>query len=188
MSEAVTRRGLLSLGVRAVPVPAVPARPVPVRAPAAFVAEAERAVAEAVGDGVFSAFELEYEPSERVGARDLWDATAPGGLAGVASWATSGFMGRLLALTGGAPAAQAWGRHESLAFTLAEFDEVEVAERMLTWRVADADELLALLGGVPTESRREAGRLVERFALAGDDGLTVRVGWLLTCARKPSWA
>jgi hypothetical protein len=189
---ALTRRGLLSIGLGAAsrPSAAAPPRPLP-RAPAGLVAGPARALElEVAGDpgAVTSAFGVVYDRDERAAAQGLWTAAAAGSRIAIASWSTTGFMGRLLRLAGASPAIAAWGRYESLAFTLAEFDEVEVREQMLTWRVADADELLAVLGGVPADARREAVRLVERFALSGDDGLAVRVGWLLTCARKPSWA
>ena len=153
-------------------------------------------------DAVLSSFGAMFGRRPRVVAAELARVTRPGGVVAMATWASTGFMGRLLGIADaldpqppGATRPARWGRYESAFLWLGSVVErFDMADRSLrlefegseaAWEALSAPPgpLAAALARAPDAARQEAagrGRaLVDELGEPGPEGLAITAGYCL---------
>lgn len=161
-------------------------------------------------DRVLSCFGAMFAPMPRRAAGELFRLARPGGIVGMANWASSGFMGKVLDLAAKRqplpaeePRPSRWGRYETIFLRLDHLAEgLEVADRSLRLEFESIEEMWSAISAPPGPvgealeilpgDEREA--MKEDFLqLAAEWGVpldgtraAVDVGYVLVVARKPS--
>ena len=130
-------------------------------------------------DVVGSCFGALHAPRPAAVTAELFRVVRPGGVVAMANWTTSGFMGRLLSLTGdhlGHPRSlrpAQWGRYETVYREFFVFtDDFDCTRRSLRFEADSAAALLAwlcaqpgeLAFGLPTLAAPERAELEEALA------------------------